>query len=259
MQDIKYWIWLSMLDLNPKNLKKCLEKFTPIEIWYLKNNVKDYFTKEEVNKIENKNYRINLEKYELFLKKYGIKLLIINEEDYPIGLKNIENPPIVLYTLGNINLLKEKNIAIVGARNCTQYGETVAKAFAYLLSKNNIVITSGLARGIDEAAHKGTIIAKGGTIAVIGTGIDIIYPKENETLFKKIVENNGLIISEYPLGTKPNKENFPRRNRIISGIADGVLVVEAGEKSGALITVDFALEQGKNIYATPREYFKPFF
>lgn len=259
MQDIKHWIWLSKLDLSPNNLKRCLGKYTLTEIWNIQNEIKEFFTKEEFEKIQNKTYKEGLEKHELYLKKYGIKLIKYTDLEYPENLKNIENAPIVLYTLGNINLLKEKNIAIVGARNCTQYGETVAKAFAYLLSKNNIVITSGLARGIDEAAHKGTIIAKGGTIAVIGTGIDIIYPKENETLFKKIVENNGLIISEYPLGTKPNKENFPRRNRIISGIADGVLVVEAGEKSGALITVDFALEQGKNIYATPREYFKPFF
>ena len=256
MQDIKYWIWLSKLNLNPNSLKKYLEKYTPENIWNLERNVKDFFTKEEIRKIENKIYKKDLQKHEAYIKKYGIKLIKITDNNYPEKLRNIENPPIVLYALGNISLLREKNIAIVGARNCTEYGKTVATAFAYLLSKDNIVITSGLAAGIDKSAHQGTIISKGKTIAVIGTGIDIIYPRENKELFKEIIENNGLVISEYPLETKPEKTNFPRRNRIISGISDGVLVVEAGEKSGALITVDFALEQGKSIYVVPREYFK---
>ena len=113
-----------------------------------------------------------------------------------------------------------------------------------------------MAKGIDTAAHIGVLQAKGKTIAVIGTGIDLVYPKENKDLMRKIIENNGLIISEYPIGTKPNKENFPRRNRIISGLSDGVLVIEAREKSGALITVDYALEQGKNVYVVPRKYYK---
>ena len=260
MQNIKYWVWLSKLNLNPMSVKKCLEKESIKDIWNLKENVKEFFTKEEISKIENINYKKDLQRHEAYIKKYEIKLITINDEAYPERLRNLEDPPIVLYTYGNINLLNEKrNIAIVGARRCSQYGKTVATAFAYLLSKNNIVITSGLAAGIDKAAHQGTLIYKGKTIAVIGTGIDIIYPKENEGLFKEIIKNNGLIISEFPIGTKPDGLNFPKRNRIISGISDGVLVVEAGQKSGALITADFALEQGKNVYAIPRKYFNQYF
>ena len=125
-----------------------------------------------------------------------------------------------------------------------------------MVAKNNIVVVGGLAKGIDSAAHIGTLQAKGKTIAVIGTGIDLVYPKENKDLMEQIVENGGTIISEYPLGTKPDKQNFPRRNRTIAGLTDGVLVIEAREKSGALITVDYALEQGKNIYVVPRKHYK---
>ena len=256
MKDIKYWIWLSKLSLNPLNLKKCLEKNSVKDIWNLRKNVRDFFTDEEIERIKNKVFRQNLDKYEGFLKTYGIMLLTIEDEDYPIKLRSIPDPPIVLYALGNIDLLNKKSIAIVGARKCTSYGQYVAKAFSYLLSKENFVITSGLAQGIDTSSHEGALISNGKTIAVMGTGMDIIYPKENKLLFQKIVKHNGLILSEYPLGTKPDRLNFPKRNRIISGISDGVLVVEAGLKSGALITADFALDQGKNVYAVPRKYCK---
>ena len=152
--------------------------------------------------------------------------------------------------------MDQKSIAIVGSRDCSEYGKTMSQAFSYLLAKNNIVVVSGLAKGIDSAAHIGTLQAKGKTIAVIGTGIDLVYPKENKDLMEQIVEKGGTIISEYPLGTKPDKQNFPRRNRVIAGLSDGVLLIEAREKSGALITVDYALEQGKNIYVVPRKYYK---
>ena len=257
MQNIKYLIWLTILDLCPKNVIKYLEKNKIEELWKAREiSLNKYFTKEEISKILNKKYRQNLQLYEEYIKKYGIKLITIQDQMYPQKLKNIENPPIILYTIGNIEILNDRQIAIVGARRCTEYGSTVAKAFAYSLSKKNITITSGLAQGIDKAAHEGTLLAKGKTIAVVGTGLDIIYPKENKELFEDIISNNGLIISEYPLGVKPEKQNFPKRNRIISAISNGVLVVEAGEKSGALITVDFALEQGKNVYAVPRKYIK---
>lgn len=161
-----------------------------------------------------------------------------------------------MYVLGNEKLLNEKSIAIIGSRNHSDYGKTVALGFSYWLAKNDITVISGLAKGIDSFAHFGTIQANGKTIAVIGTGIDLIYPKENKELMEEIIKNGGAVISEYPLGTQPNKENFPRRNRIISGLSDGILVVEASKKSGALITVDFGLEQGKNVYAVPRKHYK---
>ena len=124
------------------------------------------------------------------------------------------------------------------------------------MSKKDYTIVSGLALGIDKASHEGALIAKGKTIAIVGTGLDIIYPKENKNLFYDIIRNNGLVLSEFPLGTKPDKYNFPKRNRIISAISDGVLVVEASKKSGSLITVEFALEQGKEIFAIPRKHSK---
>ncbi len=257
MQKLKYWIWLSKIDISPKKIKKCLETYNIEDIWNLKNEkIKKIFTKEEINKILNLEYRKNLKLHEQYILKHNIELITILDKEYPNKLKNIDNSPICLYALGNKKIINEKSIAIVGSRNCSDYGKTMSETFAYLLAKNNITIISGLAKGIDSAAHIGTLQAKRKTIAVIGTGIDLIYPKENKELMSEIINNGGLIISEYSLGTKPNKENFPRRNRIISGLSDGVLVIEAGEKSGALITVDYALEQGKNIYVVPRKYNK---
>ena len=181
----------------------------------------------------------------------NIEIINIHDKSYPDKLKVIYDPPIVLYIKGNKNILNEKAMAIVGCRLCTKYGENIANKLAYNLSLNNINVISGLARGIDSCAHKGTLKTNGKTIAVVGCGLDRVYPTENKTLFNEIINNNGAIISEYIIGTKPLAKNFPRRNRIISGLSDGVIVVEAREKSGTLITVDFALEQGKNIYAVP--------
>ena len=139
----------------------------------------------------------------------------------------------------------------MGCRDCSIYGKNVARKLSYDLAKENITIISGLAKGIDAYAHLGALDAGGGTIAVIGNGLDYIYPYENKKIYERIIKNNGLIITEYVIGTKPEKINFPARNRIVSGLSDGVVVVEAKEKSGALITADFALEQGKNVYAVP--------
>lgn len=143
------------------------------------------------------------------------------------------------------------SIAIVGARDASDYGRRISKKLSSDLSKRGVTIISGLAKGIDSCAHEGAYDKIGKTIAVLGCGIDIIYPKENEELYKNIIRSGGLIISEFPLGTKPEKDNFPKRNRLISGLSNGVVVVEAKAKSGALITVDCALEQGKNVFAVP--------
>ena len=167
-------------------------------------------------------------------------------------LKQIYDSPRVLYTVGNKELLKEKNtIAIIGSRNYTEYGKKATEYFSYNLAKVGITIVSGLAKGIDSFSHIGALSAKGKTIAVIGSGLNKIYPKENIELARQIVKRGGLIISEYPLGTEPKPNHFPERNRIISGLSKGVIVTEAREKSGALITVDFALEQGREVFAVP--------
>lgn len=181
-----------------------------------------------------------------------IKEVGINDANYPASMRNIYDPPKKIFCKGNIELLnKRPKLAIIGCRDYSEYGKKVATKFSYELSKRGIIIVSGGARGIDSFAHKGCLMAGGETIAILGNGLDYIYPPENKELEEKILENNGLIISEYPLGTKPSKYTFPARNRIISGLSDGVLVVEAKQKSGTLITVDFALEQGKNVYAIP--------
>ena len=182
-----------------------------------------------------------------------IEEINIENEFYPEQLKNIYNPPTKIYVLGNKEILKETGIAIVGARRATEYGKKVAFKFSKELSASGINIISGLALGIDTYAHLGTLQqdGKGKTIGVLGSGLDVIYPKQNIGLAKAILKRGGCIISEYPLGTKPEKIHFPQRNRIISGLSKGVFVVEAGENSGSLITADLSLEQGKDVFAVP--------
>ncbi len=181
----------------------------------------------------------------------NIKIITINDDLYPNNLKQIYDPPQILYCLGDITLLNNLSIAIIGCRNASPYGLKISRIFSDKLSKSGLTIISGLARGIDSESHLNSIHNIGKTIAVLGSGIDVVYPKENEELYKEIVESGGLIISEYEPGTKPHKEYFPMRNRIISGLSSGVLVVEAKKRSGTLITVNYALEQGKNVFAIP--------
>lgn len=184
--------------------------------------------------------------------KYNVIKVDMNSKFYPERLRYISSPPKELYCLGNLELLNyENNIAIIGSRNCSGYGERVAKDFSFNLAKNNICIISGLAKGIDSFSHIGALNASGKTIAVLGSGFDKIYPMENQELFQNIIKNNGLVITEYSLGTEPQRQHFPARNRIISGLSDSVLVVEARKNSGTNITVDFALEQGKDVFVIP--------
>ena len=184
--------------------------------------------------------------------KYKVIKIDLNSKFYPERLKNIDCPPKQLFCLGNLELLNyPSNLAMIGSRNCSFYGERAAKDFAYHLAKENICIVSGLAKGIDAFSHTGALNANGKTIAVLGSGLDNIYPIENKKLADSIIEKDGLLITEYRLGTKPEKQNFPARNRIISGLSDAILVVEARKNSGTNITVNFALEQGKDVYVIP--------
>jgi len=178
-------------------------------------------------------------------------ILTYGDEEYPERLREIFDPPPVLWVLGNVNLLARPSIAIVGTRHPTPYGTGMAEILARDLAMRKLVILSGMARGIDTAAHKGTLAAHGSTIAVWGTGIDVIYPKENKPLAENILESGGAIVSEYRLGTFPAPQNFPKRNRILSGMSVGVLVVEAGENSGTRVTARCALEQDRDVYAVP--------
>ena len=251
----KYWVWLSSINnLSLDIIYKLLERYKePEKIWYL--DKKDLerldINKENINKILDIYYKQNIDNVMFYIKKNNIKVISINDKEYPESLKRIYDPPIVLYANGNLNLLNNKSIAIVGCRLCSVYGKIITKKLAYNLSEKNITIISGMARGIDTYAHIGALEAKGRTIAVLGSGIDVIYPKENERLYYEIIRNNGLILSEYIVGTKPIPINFLRRNRIISALYNGELVTEAKIRSGSFITVDFALEQGKEIFSVP--------
>ena len=183
-------------------------------------------------------------------KESKIKALSFADKAYPTNLKYIYDPPSVLYVKGNIIPEDNVAIAIVGSRRATYYGLQNAEKLAFELAIKGIAIISGLARGVDSAAHRGALKAGGRTIAVLGSGLNVIYPPENEKLAQEVARN-GAVISEFPQDTPPFKQNFPRRNRIISGLSLGVVVIEAAKKSGALITANCALEQGREVFALP--------
>ena len=252
---MKYWIWLASVEgLGPVKKLALLNKFKSVKKIY-------NATEKEILKVDGMSDKIVqnmqkakdaklLEKYEKYILKNDIKIINISDDNYPAKLKNIYAPPITIFAKGDISLLSSKAIAIVGSREPSKYGIYVAEKFSKELSKEGITIVSGLARGIDTFAHVGALSSFGKTIAVLGSGIDVVYPKENAKYYKEISEK-GLIISEYIVGTAPESKNFPQRNRIISGLSDGVLVVEARKNSGTMITTDFALEQGKELYVIP--------
>ena len=286
LEDKKYWIWFSLIKgLGCVRKNKLLQLYgTPEEIYKLGRSELlkiDGIGEETVsNIIEAKNKKI-LNYHIKYMKENNIDIIHICEKNYPQLLRQIYDAPVSLYIRGKKEILNGKNIGIVGCRECTDYGKKAAKYFAYNLSKKGMNIISGLAKGVDSYAHWGSIginieLEKvkncgekqtdcgkqnmecgqfkqncGKTIAVLGNGLDMIYPKENIELANEIIRSGGAIVSEYPCGTKPDKMNFPARNRIISGISQGIIVVEAKEKSGTLITVDFALEQGRDVFVVP--------
>lgn len=190
------------------------------------------------------------------LERYKVEVLTYNSPAYPQRLKEIYDYPPVLYVRGNLLPEDECCLAVVGTRRATVYGRQVTEEIVSDLARNKITIISGLAKGIDSIAHRTTLEASGRTIAVFGCGLDIVYPAENAKLAREIMEH-GALISEYPLGIRPKADNFPRRNRIMSGMSLGVLVVEAGESSGALITANQALEQNRDVFAIPGSILSP--
>lgn len=182
-----------------------------------------------------------------------MKLIEFNSEKYPTFLKNIKDPPQQLYAEGNLELLNTTSISIIGSRACSVSGINAAKQFAKNLASNGITIVSGMAVGIDTAAHTGCLEVGGNTIAVLGSGLNRIFPKENVKLYHEIIENNGLVISEYPPETPKNSKQFLERNRIVSGLSVGVLVIEAAHRSGTSVTAALAKKQGKEIFCIPHE------
>jgi DNA processing protein len=181
----------------------------------------------------------------------GGSVIAFEDEEYPERLREIYDPPAVLWLRGSVELLSRPGIAVVGTRQPSPYGAGMAELLSRDLANRRLTILSGMARGVDTAAHKGAIDAGGKTVAVWGTGIDVVYPKENKKLAESIVASGGTIVSEYPLGTFPAPQNFPVRNRVLSGMSVGVLVIEAGEYSGTRITARCAMEQNRDVYAVP--------
>ncbi|MFC2140221.1 DNA-processing protein DprA [Candidatus Auribacterota bacterium] len=237
-------------------LKKLIKNFSPFSriLKTSKEELKKFsFLKPEmIEKIINWEKYIDLNKELALIKKEGISLIsLLDKEDYPSLLKEIYSPPILLYVKGDAKALRYQNIAIVGSRKASFYGIQNTQKLARGLAEYDLGVVSGLALGIDAAAHKGAIEAGGITIAVLGNGLQQIYPRENRKLTQEIIAKHGAVISEFPMSMPPLRQNFPRRNRIICGLSQGVVVTEASKKSGALITADFALDEGRAVYSMP--------
>ena len=250
-----YLIWLSILDFKPIEKLQLIQIIgTPQKIFNLtEKQLREYTNSEEIiKKIMNSEKRQKAEEILNKMERENIRIITLMDKTYPKNLQRIYDKPILLYAKGNTNLLKSlKKISIVGSRNCSEYGKIVTQKLSYMLAKKDYTIVSGMAKGIDSYAHKGTLTAKGSTIAILGSGVNYVYPEENKRLYNKILEQNGLILSEYGIDTKPIPEYFPARNRLISGISDKILITEASRKSGTMITANFAIEQGKTVYAVP--------
>lgn len=252
--DLKEWIWFANLKgIATRKKAELLRLFnSPAEIYkadaieLAKTGV---LNRDNITAVLSKEYRDTVDRMIEEIDKKNINVISLNSSTYPELLKNICDPPVCLYVKGKL-YADELSIAVVGSRRASGYGITVAKKISGELAQSNICVISGMARGIDTAAHVGALSVKGRTIAVLGCGIDLVYPPENKKLMEQIIEY-GAVISEYPPGVEPAPHHFPVRNRIVSGMSVGVLVVEAGEKSGSLITAQLALEQGRDVYALP--------
>lgn len=258
---MKYAFWLSNVPgMTGRKIHRLLECCTTAkEIYGLPESQLfqiEGITQLEAESLVESRRNWNLDKNWNNLWEQGISFVSIEQKEYPQRLRNILNPPYSLYYRGKLPDPDKKSVAIVGARGRSQYGSQAASRLAGELAKNKIEVISGLARGIDADAHSGALEADGGTYAVLGCGADICYPRQNRYLYDKICETGG-IISEYPIKSAALAWHFPERNRIISGLSDVVVVVEARKKSGSLITADYAMEQGKDVFALPGRIFDP--
>ena len=247
-------IFLNSLSIGNGNIIKIIEYFDDIrEIWTIKESIfkKIQIIKPEIiDKILNNRNNNYLGDLTNRLNSLNIDIITVLDENYPDRLKYIYDKPAVLYAKGNYSIEDNLAIAIVGSRKATAYGKWACEKFTKELVNLGVTIVSGLAMGIDSVAHKAAIEAGGRTIGVLGNGIDVVYPKNNTSLYNEVAKN-GVVFTEFPLGTQPFNYNFPQRNRIISGLSIGVIVIEAKEKSGSLITAHLALDQGKEVFALP--------
>ena len=249
-----YWVALNLVKgIGAVRFKALLEAFgTPEAAWNASSEalLQAGLSQKIVESFQRVRKGVSLDQIWERLQSLGVTVLTWDDDAYPPHLKEIDQPPPVLYVRGNVLPEDEWAVAIVGTRRVTAYGRQVADEVATTLARNGVTVVSGLARGVDSIAHQAALNAEGRTLAVLGNGVDIIYPPENRQLATRIMEH-GALISDYPLGTQPDGINFPPRNRIISGLSRAVIIVEAGETSGALITATFAAEQGRDVFAVP--------
>jgi DNA processing protein len=253
---MKEWISLNMTPgVGPRLATNLLERFgSPSAVFHARRHeleslrvkpqtIESIIKNEFAEKAEGELDRV---------KNLGGDILILDDGSYPALLREIADPPITLYVRGDWQAcLEQPCVGVIGSRQCSTYGENSSEMLSRDLSSRGVTVVSGLARGIDTAAHRGAISGKGRTIAVMGTGLDSVYPKENNRLVHEILDSGGCLVSQFPLGTPPLKDNFPYRNRIISGLSLGVLIVEASERSGSLITARLAMEQNREVMAVP--------
>lgn len=255
MEERECWLWLAHIDEMWQGKMEILYKYfgSAWEIYKAKESSYkkiNGITDKDIAKLVKGKKEIKVADIEKLIEKKHISYTFYGADNYPNRLYNIKNPPMVLFYKGKLPQEGNKSVGIVGARACTEYGKSVAYETAKKLAYNNVDVISGMARGIDSMAHLGSIDTGGSTYAILGCGVDVCYPAQNIEIYEKISKRGG-IISEYIPGTKPLAWHFPNRNRIISALSDSILMVEAKEKSGSFITVDYALEQGKNVYALP--------
>jgi len=255
MSDIKYWIALSMVpEVGPVRARKLLSVFKNPERVFSA-DTEELLGQAEMPGGVAKNIRefsswSSAEQHAEELERKGMKAISLRDPLYPEMLREIMDAPVLIYAKGDVQPDDRFAVAVVGSRKMTHYGSAVAERISGDLASIGFTIVSGLARGIDSQAHKGALKSGGRTIAVLGSGIDVPYPPENSTLMEKISES-GCAISEFPPGTTPERENFPRRNRLISGLSLGVLIIEATSDSGSLITARYAAEYGREVFAVP--------
>lgn len=244
--------------MGPVRLRKLLGVFeTPQRILEARSgDLLDFAGRDLAEAISSWEKTVDLEGELKRIAAFGAKVLTAESPVYPRLLREIHNPPIVLYAWGEVTDRDRHAISIVGSRQTSQYGLECAKKFSYQLAYAGYTVVSGLARGIDTAAHQGALAAKGRTIAVLGSGLNRLYPEENRALAEKIAAS-GAVVTEFPMETQPDQQSFPQRNRIVSGWASGLLVVEAGAHSGALITANQAAEQGRTVFAVPGPINRP--
>ncbi|MFW5748717.1 MAG: DNA-processing protein DprA [Chloroflexota bacterium] len=254
MDDAHYWLGFSLIpNIGAKRLARLFETFGDLQsAWYapadaLRRAELGPTTLETLLRLRDE---IDLGHELARVRRAGAWLLTLADDRYPPALRRLDDPPPLLYVRGTLLPQDERALAIVGTRKASRYGRDVTEDIARQLAAQGVTVISGLAHGIDSAAHHGALAGGGRTIAVLGCGVDVIYPAENRDLARRVMEN-GALISEFPIGAQPLPANFPRRNRIVSGLALGVLVAEAPENSGALITATYAAEQGREVFAIP--------